>query len=155
NVPSQFRATQIDCNIRPRERSQLYGGCALRTNQNLFVLANDVEFDLHGFHPNSIGSGIISNIVRQAWEMGAPTVTIIHGHGWSRGKPRPFANTNTCWLGMTIRSILRNDRDLRVWMYAKFDSSHPGSTTVRLRPNANPNRSSFDGSFLPERDFSQ
>src|SRR5579862_59001 len=117
--------------------------------------AGAVEFDLHGYHPNSIGSDIFSTILQQAREMGATTVTFIHGHGRSRGNPRPFANTNTGWLGLTVRRALRADTDLRPWIYAKLDVSQPGATTVRLRPNPDPTRQSLELGALPGRDFNR
>jgi phage-related minor tail protein len=66
---------------------------------------------------------------------GAETLCLIDGHGKNRvgiGR-RPFANSNTGWLGMTVRSRLRHAPSLRPWMYAKIDCSHDGSTTVRIR----------------------
>lgn len=115
-------------------------------------MASENYCDFHGYHPNSIGRTMLARILQQAWETGAPTFTFIHGHGRFRSHV-PFANTNTGWLGLTIRGILRSDPDLRRWMFAKFDSSEPGATTVRLRPNPSPTRSELDFSFLPERDY--
>jgi DNA-nicking Smr family endonuclease len=110
------------------------------------------DIDLHGYHPRSIQGGpIVEDLVRQSWEMGLSELTLIHGHGMNRGSPRPFANTNTGYLGLTVRHILRYDRSLRQWMYAKFDVSDRGATTIRLRPNPAPSRTEFDA--LPESDF--
>jgi hypothetical protein len=117
-------------------------------------MAPELCVDLHGYHPNSLGNEMVALLLQQAWEMGAPTFTFIHGHGRFRG-PAPFANTNTGWLGLTVRRILRWDVDLRQWMYAKFDMSNAGATTVRLRPNPSPTRSKLDFSFMPERDYNR
>ena len=101
------------------------------------------EIDLHGYHPTVLqNEWIVERLVQQAWEMGLSELTIIHGHGGSRGGPRPFANTNTGYLGITVRRILRGCE--RQWMYAKFDVSRAGSTTIRLKPNPQPSRSEFD-----------
>lgn len=91
--------------------------------------------DLHGFHPRDDDlPETIRNAVRQAHEAGASTLRLIHGHGHNRFRPfTPFVNTNTGYLGVTVRSFLRNERDLRRWMLAKIDVSHEGSTTVRIR----------------------
>ncbi len=101
--------------------------------------------DLHSYHPRDLEEqGIVGQIVQQAWEMGVLELTLVHGHGKSRGFGRPFANTNTGYLGLTVRGILRNDETLRQWMYAKIDVSHNGSTRIRVRPNSQPSRSDFD-----------
>lgn len=116
------------------------------------VVAGLVEVDLHGYHPSTINEkDLIATLVREAWEMGKSELRFIHGHGLNRHNPRPFANTNTGSLGLTVRGILRNDRGLRQWIYAKLDVSDFGTTTVRLKPNPSPNRSDFDE--LPDSDF--
>jgi len=43
---------------------------------------NGMEIDLHGYHPDDID---VENLIKQAWETGATEVTLIHGHGHSRG----------------------------------------------------------------------
>ena len=93
------------------------------------------QIDLHGFHPYDENlSDAITNGVRRACERGLPTLTIIHGHGHNReSNSKSFVNSNTGFLGQTVRSLLRRDSDLRQWMFAKIDCSHDGSTTVRLR----------------------
>jgi hypothetical protein len=73
--------------------------------------------------------------------------------GRERGNPAPFANTNTGWLGLTVRGILRRDKDLRKWAYAKIDVTAPGYTVVRLKPNPNPTREKIDSEIFPKRDF--
>jgi Smr domain len=104
--------------------------------------------DLHGYHPNTVlGEELVESLVRQAWEMGKPALRLIHGLGSSS----QFANTNTGYLGLTVRSCLRNDPDLRQWMYAKIDVSRSGATTVRLRSNPSPTRTDLDS--LPDLDF--
>ena len=90
--------------------------------------------DLHGFHPYDEDLyATIRNAIEKAHAEGKSELTIVHGHGLNRATPRPFANTNTGWLGMMVRSILRGAPELRKWMYAKFDCSDIGSTTVRIR----------------------
>ena len=96
-----------------------------------------LEIDLHGRHPHDDDlHEVISGAIRNAHEQGAARLTLIHGHGHNRPSHgrAAFVNTNTGWLGQTVRSYLRNDSDLRQWMLAKIDVSHDGSTTVRLRP---------------------
>jgi hypothetical protein len=48
-------------------------------------------------------------------------------------------HTNTGFLGVTVRGILRASlrNNLRRYMLAKIDVSHNGSTTVRIRHKAN------------------
>jgi Smr domain len=93
------------------------------------------EIDLHGFHPYDDDlHPTIEKALREAYETEAETLTIIHGHGHNRYRPfNPFVNSNTGFLGVTVRSFLRNNLDLRRWMLAKLDVSHDGSTTVRIR----------------------
>lgn len=113
-----------------------------------------MEIDLHGYHPSTLNkTGLISEVVRQAWEMGEKNLVMIHGHSLWRGTRRPFANTNTGWLGLTVRCILRNSQELRQWMYARIDVSHEGSTRIRLRTNPNPTRTALNYEVLPELDF--
>ena len=111
------------------------------------------EVDLHGYHPHSV-EGLIASLIQQAWEMGASTLKLIHGWGkHSRGSIFPeFVHTNTGYLGLTVRHQLRSDLStLRQWMYVKFDTSDPGVTVIRLRPNPFPTRTDFDE--MPKRDF--
>jgi Smr domain len=111
------------------------------------------KIDLHGYHPDTVrDSNLILDIVRQAWEMAEDSVVIVHGHGRARAARRPFSNSNTGYLGLVVRGILRHDERLRQWMYAKVDVSHDGSTTVRLRKNDQPIRTEFDLAW-PESDF--
>lgn len=113
-----------------------------------------MKFDLHGYDPRTIAeSGILQSVVQQAWEMGEQEVVFVHGHALWRGTPRPFANTNTGRLGLAVRGVLRRERELRRWMYAKLDASWPGTTTVWLKRNPAPTRSKFDFSVLPDLDF--
>ena len=116
------------------------------------VVTGLVEVDLHGYRPSTINeTDLIATLVREAWEMGKSELRLIHGHGLNRDNPRPFANTNTGFLGLTVRGSLRNDRALRQWIYAKLDVSDFGATTVRLKRNPSPIRSDF--SDLPDSDF--
>jgi DNA-nicking Smr family endonuclease len=113
-----------------------------------------LEVDLHGYHPRTVDeSGLLAKIIKQAWEMGAKELVIIHGHGMSRAKRRPFANTNTGVFGLSVRSYLRNTKKLRRWMFAKIDTHHDGSTTIKIRSNPNPTRTEMDRSIFPELDF--
>jgi hypothetical protein len=113
-----------------------------------------IEIDLHGYYPRTVqDSDLIAKLVEQAWQAGAAEVRFIHGHGRSRGNPRPFANTNTGLLGLTVRSRLRNGADLRRWIYTRIDVSHRGSTVVRLRPNPSPTRKEIDRNVFPDLDF--
>jgi DNA-nicking Smr family endonuclease len=93
------------------------------------------EIDLHGFHPHDDDLyPTIVNGLRQAYEAGLSHLTIIHGHGFNRASSiRTFVNSNTGFLGQTVRQMLRANCELRKWMLVKFDCSHEGSTTVRLR----------------------
>jgi hypothetical protein len=93
------------------------------------------QIDLHGFHPYDDDLlETIEKALRETYEAEAETLTIIHGHGHNRERPfNPFVNTNTGFLGVTVRGILRNNKDLRRYMLVKIDVSHDGSTTVRIR----------------------
>lgn len=75
------------------------------------------EFDLHGYYPGDIYHGLLTQVVRQAWEMGASDLVLIHGHGRNRGITPGFVNTNTGALGLAVRSTLKNSSDLREWIY--------------------------------------
>lgn len=94
--------------------------------------------DLHGYHPHDADLyDAIEGALRKAYDAGAESLLVIHGHGHNRDRERRiFANSNTGWLGLTVRGILRHQRDLRRYMMAKIDVSHDGSTTVRIRPKA-------------------
>jgi hypothetical protein len=99
------------------------------------------SIDLHGFHPYDKDLfPTIEEALREAYEEGAETLCIIHGHGLHRERLfNPFVNTNTGFLGATVRGILRASvrNNLRRYMLAKIDVSHNGSTTVRIRPKLN------------------
>lgn len=111
------------------------------------------EIDLHGYHPYTV-EPLVVGLVRQAWEMGAPSLRVIHGWGKHRNDffgPQ-FVHTNTGFLGLTVRHAFRSKMPtLRRWMYVKFETSDPGVTTVRLRPNPSPTRTDF--AALPQLDF--
>jgi hypothetical protein len=77
---------------------------------------DEVEMDLHGYHPDDICGEPLTKIIRQAWEMGAQSIRLIHGHGRTRGKVLYFVNTNTGYLGLTVRRKLRHDNELRRWI---------------------------------------
>ncbi len=100
-----------------------------------------MEIDLHGYHPDDID---LATFVRQAWETGAPELTLIHGHGRHRGLSPGFVNTNTGYFGLRIRDALRHDRKLKQWIKrSTLYCGHEGSTTVKLKPNSNPTRSAI------------
>jgi len=105
-----------------------------------------MDFDLHGFHPSQIiDSGLLDKLVQQAWEMGEPRLTLIHGHGRNRGISPGFVNTNTGYFGLCIRRALRHDEDFRRWILrTTLDCGQNGSTSVRLKPNPSPTRESVD-----------
>ena len=110
------------------------------TEDKLYVNSNgESQIDLHGFHPyDEQLPDAIADGVRQAYEKEFPTLTIIHGHGFNReGYSSSFVNSNTGWLGQTVRRILRQNSDLRQWMFAKIDCSDIGKSMVRLRRPSN------------------
>ena len=74
------------------------------------------EIDLHGYHPDNICGEPLTKMIRQAWEMGAERIRLIHGHGRTRGISPGFVNTNTGYFGLRIRSALRYDDELRQWI---------------------------------------
>jgi len=103
-----------------------------------------VQFDLHGYYPEHIYGGIVELIVEQAWEMGADTLILIHGHGRNRGVTPGFVNANTGYLGLQVRAALQ-EKDLRKWVkISTLYRGHNGSTSIRLKPNPSPTRTNFD-----------
>lgn len=116
-----------------------------------------MEIDLHGFHPADIvDSGVLEEIIKQAWEMGERAVCLIHGHGRNRGTTPGFVNTNTGYFGLEIRRALRQDAGLRLWIHhTTIRRSDPGSTAVKLRVNPSPTRTALDQHLLPELSFSR
>ncbi len=112
-----------------------------------------VQIDLHGDHPRDIRGAPLATILEQAWQMGAPRIRFIHGHGRARGKrnmSRGFYRTNTGYFGLSIRRALRRNRALRQWIkYSTLDCSDWGRTTVKLKRNARPTRTTLDLSVLP------
>lgn len=78
-------------------------------------------------------------MVQQAWETGAFSLTLIHGHGRNRGISPGFVNTNTGYLGLCIRRALRNDESLHQWiLYTTLECGDMGCTTIKLKPNPAP-----------------
>jgi hypothetical protein len=72
-----------------------------------------MQIDLHGYRPREIiNTGVLREIVRQAWEMGEGFLTLVHGHGRNRGISPGFVNTNTGYFGLRIREALRRDESL-------------------------------------------
>jgi hypothetical protein len=113
----------------------------------------EVPVDLHGYHPDDICGSPLSQMIEQAWEMGAGRIRLIHGHGRGRGLSPGFVNTNTGYFGLQIRRELRDDVGLRRWIkHTTLDCSDDGSTVVKLKRNPNPTRTEFDGVF-PEKRF--
>jgi hypothetical protein len=114
-----------------------------------------MDIDLHGYHPSVIvGNGTLTKIVQQAWEMGETQLKLIHGHGRMRGMPLGFVNTNTGLFGLQIRHALRHDHELRRWIkHTTLNCSHPGATSIGLKPNAAPNRTHFDEDLFPEHSY--
>ena len=111
-----------------------------------------VQIDLHGYHPRDIKGAPLAQMLEQAWQMGAPRIRFIHGHGRTRGKSRGFYNTNTGYFGRSIRRALRRHRELRQWIkYSTLDCSDWGRTTVKLKRNPRPTRKALDLSVLPPR----
>jgi hypothetical protein len=112
------------------------------------------SIDLHGYHPSEIvGSGILTKIIQQAWEMGVSELQFIHGHGRNRGKSPGFAHTNTGYFGLQIRGSLRHDDELRQWVkYTTLNCSDPGVTGIKLKSNPSPTRAEFDADLFPEPD---
>lgn len=114
-----------------------------------------VQIDLHGYHPRDIRGAPLASILEQAWQMGAPRIRFIHGHGRTRGKSRAsrgFYRTNTGYFGLSIRRALRRHRELRQWIkYSTLDCSDWGRTTVKLKRNAKPTRTTLDLTVLPPR----
>jgi DNA-nicking Smr family endonuclease len=61
---------------------------------NLPKWREEVELDLHGYDPDDID---MVRIAKEAWELGARTLRLIHGHGRSRGtqsSPCSFLQTD-------------------------------------------------------------
>ncbi len=100
------------------------------------------QIDLHGLHPVRDADQIERDIgaaLRAAFDASASALVIVHGHGYNRAGWRPsFVNSNTGYLGQTVRRMLRNNADWRAWMLAKFSCAHDGSTTVFIRTKLAP-----------------
>jgi hypothetical protein len=114
------------------------------------------EIDLHRYHPDNICGEPLTKMIRQAWEMGAERIRLIHGHGRNRGISPGFVNTNTGYFGLCIRRALRHDDELRQWIkHTTLDCSHEGATVVKLKRNINPTRTEFEDiypeSSIPSR----
>jgi hypothetical protein len=111
-----------------------------------------IEVDWHGFHPtNVIGNSLVQKIVLQAWEMGVTSLRIIHGHGRNRGRV-PFVNTNTGFLGLTVRKELCCDLSLRPFIkISTLNRSHNGLTTIDLKPNPTPSRTALSADLSAHR----
>ena len=104
-----------------------------------------LDIDLHGFHPDDVD---VEDLLKQAWEMSAAEVTLIHGHGHNRGLSVGFVNTNTGYFGLRVRGAIRRNSNLKPWVkITTLDCSHDGSTSVKLRENLNPTRAQIE---LPE-----
>jgi hypothetical protein len=103
------------------------------------------EIDLHGYFPGDIENGLLTRIAQQAWETGADWLVLIQGHGRNRGILAGFVNTNTGYLGICIRRVLRHDKSLRLWIkHTTLDCSDKGVTAIKLQCNLNPTREKMD-----------
>jgi hypothetical protein len=103
------------------------------------------EFDLHGYFPGDIHNGLLTRVVQQAWEMGASELVLIHGHGRNRGISPGFVNTNTGFLGLTVRRTLKNALELRQWIFhSTINRGDAGLTSIRLKPNPETSRTEFE-----------
>jgi hypothetical protein len=112
-------------------------------------MTKSLEVDLHGYHPDDID---LTKVIKQAWEMGAERLLLIHGHGRNRGISPGFVNTNTGYFGLRVRGELRGNDKLRRWIkHTTIDCGHDGSTTIKLKPNPNPTRTAWDENALPGR----
>ena len=112
------------------------------------------KIDLHGYRPADFIGLPMMAIVQQAWEMGAARLRFVHGHGRARGKSPGFYNTHTGWFGLRIRRELRHNRGLRQWIkYTTLDCGDWGTTTVGLKANPVPTRSTLDLTVLPPPSF--
>ena len=111
-----------------------------------------MQIDLHGYHPAEVvWNGVLAKLIEQVWEMAETELILIHGHGRNRGITPGFVNTNRGFFGLQIRSALRHDKGLRRWIsYTTLDCSHPGLTSVSLRPNRSPVRVCLDPGLLPK-----
>jgi hypothetical protein len=104
-----------------------------------------MEVDLHGYHPSDIEAGLLSQIAKQAWELGQTGLRLIHGHGYYRGNRPGFVNTKTGLFGLAIRRALRHDPELRTWIkHSTINCSDWGMTSVRLKSNPAPSRTELD-----------
>src|SRR5579871_4001123 len=102
------------------------------------------EVDLHGYHPDDICGSPLAHIVEQAWEMGAGSIRLIHGHGHDRFRSPGFVHSNTGYLGISIRRALRHEVGMRQWIkHSTLDCSQDGSTVVKLKRNPSPTRTEF------------
>jgi hypothetical protein len=110
-----------------------------------------MKIDFHGYHPSDIvWSGVLKQIVQQAWEMGESELYFIHGHGRNRGITPGFVNTNTGFFGLEIRRVLRHDTSLRQWTkHTTLCCENPGVTSVALKKNPSPTRTALDPYLLP------
>jgi hypothetical protein len=86
-----------------------------------------MQIDLHGYHRREIvWNGILTEMVKQAWEMGETELILIHGHGRNRGITPGFVNTNTGFFGLEVRKCLRHDEELPDGPNTTLDCSNPG-----------------------------
>lgn len=111
-----------------------------------------MTIDLHGYHPSEIvWNGVLEKIICQAWEMGEPCLSFIHGHGRNRGIMPGFVNTNTGFFGLQIRHALRHEIGLRKWiLYTTLNCEDMGVTSIRLKGNRTPSRSALDPDLIPD-----
>lgn len=118
--------------------------------QRFLQATHEIEIDLHGYHPSQID---VHGLIRQAWEVGSASIKFIHGHGRNRGKSPGFVNTNTGYLGLTIRRAIRNSQQLKPWArVSTLNCGDNGSTSLLLKPNPSPSRREIE---LPQPMYSR
>jgi hypothetical protein len=65
-------------------------------------------------------------------------------------------NTNTGYFGLCVRRELRGNKDLRHRIkYTTLDCGDWGTTTVKLKGNRNPTRTTLDLGVLPPRSYAR
>src|SRR5579871_4469850 len=106
-----------------------------------------MKIDLHGYHPKDLN---LTVLIEQVWQTGAADVTLIHGHGRTRGRRRGVrGRTRTGYFGVRIRRALRHDPTLKPFIVrSSLECLRWGQTYVRIRKNPKPSRTSVDMSLI-------
>src|SRR5579863_185015 len=80
--------------------------------------------------------------------------TLFVSHTWARTQSRDntwLRQSNTGYFGLQIRRALRRDKSLRTWIHHTIlTCEHVGVTSVRLKPNPAPSRTSLDPDLIPD-----